>query len=279
MPNGSQTDTEKEVGHYLQVIRNEKSLPYAAVDFLSRTAASQLLGEAAKRLTTAVSTYDLSLMPAKILMAGYADQAQKDGWDVSVSFGRFVILTAAAGPLGAAVGSALLGLSVLVMLENADAAAEKELEAELIASMAAKLDQIRADARASIERARQRETATDADDADEGKVLATIQGRKFTENDRSRMRTFFDFTLPALRSLDPDTRRLYQLLVKELGKVEELRMSDLALIYAMGATLIERGAPKEEDTTTRNLMLAFEKEALAFVQDCLDANATIPDER
>jgi hypothetical protein len=262
--------TNEEIRRYLDSIEDKDSFSYAATEFLSRAVASQLLARAAEGLTDAISSYNLALRPAKILMLGYTavDPSVKDGWELTEQFGRFVILTAAAGPLGALVGGATLGLSVLAVLDRAEARAAQERRDELIASMAEKLDAIREKARVRIEQAREearrRDTApaTDADRADRRNVLAVVGDIKFTPNEKARTLTFLEHTLEEIR--DDANRPLRSDQRRQRRRFGELGNNDLALIYAMGEPLIERGNP--QNPGERASMMDFEVEVLSLMQ-------------
>jgi hypothetical protein len=260
--------TNEEIRRYLNSIEDKDSFSYAATEFLSRAVANQLLARAAEGLTDVISSYNLALRPAKILMLGYTavDPSVKDGWELTEQFGRFVILTAT-GPLGALVGSTMLGLSVLAVLDRAEARAAAERKEELIASMAEKLDEIREKASDRIkqarEEARRRDTApaTDADRADERNVLAVVGDIKFTPNEKAQTLTFLNQTLEDIRDdanrLRPDQRR-------QRRRFAELGNNDLALIYAMGKPLIERGKPR--NPSERASMMDFEVQVLSLMQ-------------
>jgi hypothetical protein len=277
MPQVTHMQTKEEVRRYLASIEDRDSVAYAATEFLSRALANEALARAAKGLTHVISSYDRVLMPAKILMAGYttanpSEKRLKMGWDLTLKLGRFAILTTTAGPLGALVGGAALGFSVLLMFDEVEKQHQRDLHEALIESMAQNLGRIRDEAQARLAAARRRDAApaTDADRADRRNVLAVVARTRFTPDEKARTLSFLEHTLydvrDSARPLSDEQRRLRR-------RFKELGDNDLALIYAMGAPLIDLDLPSvrgQEVSDVRRRMMDFEEEVLVLMHLTFD---------
>ncbi|HEX6040318.1 hypothetical protein [Longimicrobium sp.] len=282
MPNG-EMETEKEVGRYMKSIKDENSWRFATAKFAS--VVDKLLAEAGKGLTTAAAGYNAALMPPQILLSGISmldksAEPLEQGWTIASQIGRCVILTCAAGPLGAVVGGTQVLLSVLVLLDKAEANAAKKREKELITSMAQKLADIRAKVAIRVAKAKSRDEllATDADEANDQMVHASVRGRKYTETSRVRLLKFFADTLSTISDdkawpLTPERQAARQRLLKELDTTksnDKLNQADLAMISFMGDPLFDL-TPSDE--RAKRWMRDFADEAFAYVKDILDASA------
>ncbi len=131
-----------------------------------------------------------ALVAAGFRMAGASEQEAGLG----AAVGKFAILSAALGGAGAVIGAPGVVFSVIAYLDAADAAEEKAMRAEIVASMTAKMNDIVAKAEAKKLASQQadaaREVATDADDPDAANVLFWYAGEPITLDDINAARSF-----------------------------------------------------------------------------------------
>lgn len=265
-------NTTEEIARYLDSIKEKDSRAYAAATFMTNAVGNRFLAAAAKELTENVLTpYTLPLKGVELLLGAYTkyDSSMKpvtQGVKLAGRFGKLIILSMA-GPVGVAVGGAMVGFSVLAIINDAEAQAAKKSEQELIDSMAQKLEAIREDAQKRAEAARQREAlAQDADKADRRIVLAVAGGKKFTPNEKVPMINFFEEMIGTLPS-DDSRQSLLQ-------RYKELNDSDLAKIYYLGADVIDY-----PEKATPQAKMNFLNVVLALMQDSFEANVGDATER
>jgi hypothetical protein len=184
-------------------------------DFLTATAGEKALSETASLISTTfekcIEPTSLPLSVVTFSLARIDRDFPKTEVELGVNMVKLVVLTVTAGALGGLVGTGLVALSVLTLMNEKDAERRAEWERELSARLEAHLERAKARARTQQEAVDARTSGglQDADSKDKKIIVRRVGNIPLSAEDMSAMHAFLDhYCAPAvIRRLDQNPKQ------------------------------------------------------------------------